>query len=64
MAYAHLLQQLEDDMRASVAAGRSDLEAIEKSRDAFEEWLVSDQPEATVYTAEEWELRRALKLEA
>jgi phospholipid N-methyltransferase len=51
-------------MRASVASGNSDVEAIEKSRDAFEDWLHSDFDEAKVYSAEELDLRRALKMEA
>jgi phospholipid N-methyltransferase len=64
LTHAYLLQQLEDDMRASVASGNSDVEAIEKSRDAFEDWLHSDFDEAKVYSAEELDLRRALKMEA
>lgn len=54
-------------MRAQVASGHTEPEAIERARNAWDEWLVSDLAETTgakVYTAEEWELRRALKMEA
>lgn len=53
-------------MRARVASGGVDLEAIEKARDALDDWLLSELDESTaeVFTAEELDLRRALKMEA